>query len=274
MSGEAVVCHDLTIGYDHRQVVGGIDVIVRPGQALALVGTNGSGKSTLLRTLMGLLAPIAGTCSVLDASPGSSPVRVAYLAQAHPSRFVLPLQALDVVRMGRFAALGLLRRATGHDRRLVDDAMEQMGIAQLRNKPLRSLSGGQQQRVYLAQVVAHHADLLVLDEPTSGLDLAGVAAYRIVVDQALARGAAVVTATHDVADAQACHQVMLLAGRIVAQGAPDHVLTADHLLEAFGIALQSVEHHSHRDLIVTEEPHGHTHGHSHGHTHGHTHDHR
>ena len=193
--------------------------------------------------------------------PGTTPARVAYLGQAHPSRFVLPLRAVDVVRMGRFATLGLLRRPSADDRRLVSEAMELLDITQLADQPLRSLSGGQQQRVYLAHVVAHHGDVLVLDEPTSGLDLAGREAYRLVVAQALARGAAVVTATHDIGEAQACDQVLLLAGRIVGQGAPEHVLTAEHLLDAFGIALHGVDHGSHRDLVTTEEPHGHPHDH-------------
>jgi ABC-type Mn2+/Zn2+ transport system ATPase subunit len=261
MSTPSIVCDALSIGYDQRPLVTGIDLVIEPGQALALVGTNGSGKSTLLKTLMGLLAPVAGSCSVLGARPGGSPGRVAYLGQAHASRFVLPLQAIDVVRTGRYASLGLLGRPTRRDRELVDSAMASMGITDLARQPLRSLSGGQQQRVYLAQVAAHDADLLVLDEPTSGLDIAGRAAYRVVVERALARGAAVVTATHDIADAQACDQVVLLAGRIVANGTPAQVLTAENLLDAFGIALQSVEHDSHRDLIATEEPHGHHHDH-------------
>jgi ABC-type Mn2+/Zn2+ transport system ATPase subunit len=267
MNTDALRCDHLAIGYQQRAVVAGIDLTLRPGDALALVGTNGSGKSTLLKTIMGLLPTVAGTCAVLESAPGSFPARVAYLGQAHSSRFVLPLQALDVVRMGRFAALGLLGRFTAEDRRLVSAAMEQLDITHLAKQPLRSLSGGQQQRVFLAQVVARHADVLVLDEPTTGLDMAGRAAYRSVVDSALARGAAVITATHDIADAQTCGQVLLLAGRIVAQGAPQHVLTADHLLEAFGIALQSVDHQSHRDLIVTEEPHAHGQGHHHDHSH-------
>lgn len=257
----ALRCSGLSVGYDRRAVVSGIDLSLPAGEALALVGTNGSGKSTLLKTVMGLLPAVAGECTVLGGAPAASPVRVAYLGQAHVSRFLLPLQAIDVVRMGRFAALGLVRRPTAADRTLVNDAMEELGVAHLAKQPLRSLSGGQQQRVYLAQVVARDADLLVLDEPTSGLDIAGRTLYRAMVDRALARGASVVTATHDIADAQRCQQVLLLAGRIVAQGTPAQVLTAEHLLASFGIALQGIDHGAHQDLIVTEEPHAHGHDH-------------
>jgi ABC-type Mn2+/Zn2+ transport system ATPase subunit len=261
MTTPALECTTLTIGYGQHRVVDDIELVLRPGEALALVGTNGSGKSTLLKTIMSLLDPISGSCRVLGGAPGGQPARVAYLGQALPSRSALPLQALDVVRMGRYAALGLLRRPGARDRTLVTDALDLMGIAHLATAPVRSLSGGQQQRVFLAQVAAREGDLLVLDEPTAGLDMNGVAAYRSLVARALDRGAAVVTATHDIADAQTCDQVMLLAGRIVAQGPPSDVLTADHLLDAFGIVLQSVDHQSHRDLIITEHPHAHDHDH-------------
>jgi ABC-type Mn2+/Zn2+ transport system ATPase subunit len=263
----AVDCRQLGIGYDRRAVVSGIELTLEPGQALALVGTNGSGKSTLLKTIMGLLPAVSGTCRVLDGEPGASPTRVGYVGQTHPAKFLLPLQAVDVVRMGRYASLGLLGRASARDRELVRHAMDDLGVAHLAHAPMRSLSGGQQQRVHLAQLVARHADLLVLDEPTNGLDMAGRAAYRAMVSAALARGASVVIATHEIADAQECDQVLLLAGRVVAQGAPADVLTAEHLLDTFGIALRSVPHADHDDLILTEEPHDHDHPHGHQHDH-------
>jgi ABC-type Mn2+/Zn2+ transport system ATPase subunit len=163
--------------------------------------------------------------------------------------------------MGRFASLGLLRRVKESDRRLVTDAMEQMGIAHLADQPLQSLSGGQQQRVYLAQVLAHDADLLVLDEPTSGLDLAGREHYRALLRSARDRGAAVVTATHDIAEASECDQVLLLNRRIIAQGSPAEVLNAEHLLETFGITLQRFGHELDGHLMIGDHLHDERHRH-------------
>jgi ABC-type Mn2+/Zn2+ transport system ATPase subunit len=248
---------DLAVGYGAERVVEGITLDLLPGQALALVGTNGSGKSTLLKTLLGLIPAIDGALEVLQAPPGSRPKQVAYLRQSHGSRFVVPIRAIEVVRMGRFASLGLVGRKTAHDRQLVVDAMAHMEISDLADLPLHSLSGGQQQRVHLAQVLAHNADLLVLDEPTAGLDIAGQERYRALIDAARARGAAVVTATHDIGEAAACDHVLLLNRRIVAQGPPAEVLQAERLLETFGITLQGIEHGTHSDFIVGERPHGH-----------------
>jgi ABC-type Mn2+/Zn2+ transport system ATPase subunit len=248
---------DLVVGYGAERVVEGITLSLMPGEAMALVGTNGSGKSTLLKTILGLIPPVGGSLEVLQSAPGSRPKQIAYLRQSHGTRFVVPIRAVEVVRMGRFASLGLVGRRSAHDRQLVIDSMAHMEITDLADQPLHSMSGGQQQRVYLAQVLAHEADLLVLDEPTAGLDMAGRERYRLLVDSARARGAAVVTATHDIGEASACDQVLLLNRRIVAQGPPSEVLQAERLLETFGITLQGIEHGTHNDFIIGEHPHGH-----------------
>jgi ABC-type Mn2+/Zn2+ transport system ATPase subunit len=170
---------------------------------------------------------------------------------------LLPLQVRDVVMMARFRQRGLLGRITDEDREIVARSLDRLGISDLASKPLRSLSGGQQQRVYLAHTLAREADLLLLDEPTAGLDAGATEHYGELMREELARGAAVITATHDVRDAARCDQAILLAGRVVAAGRPDDVLSADRLLDAFGIALLAVPHQDHVDLVVPEQAHAH-----------------
>lgn len=246
----------LTVGYDGRPVVAGIDLLIRRQSSLALVGTNGSGKSTLLKTIMGLIPPVSGRLEVLGRLPGSSPVRVAYLSQAHAAGFVLPLRAIDVVRMARFSARGLARPFTREDHDLVELGMRAMGVEALARQPLRSLSGGQQQRVYLAQVLARRADLIVLDEPTAGLDAGGRERYLQAFAAELERGASLVTSTHDISEAIEYDQVLLLAGRVVALGPGREVLTADRLLETFGILLRDPHAEHARRFVVAEVAHG------------------
>jgi len=253
---EAVTARTLSIGYPGDVVVEGVDLTIRAGTSLAMVGTNGSGKSTLLRTLVGLLRPVGGSLAVLGRAPGSSPARVAYLAQTRNTGFILPLQAIDVVRMARFAHLGLLGRMTAADHDRVQRAMAAMGIEHLARTPLRDLSGGQRQRVYLAQVLAHEADLILLDEPNAGLDAAGLERYQQAFGAELHRGAALVTATHDIAEAIEYDQVLLLARRVVALGPGEEVLTPDRLMETFGILIRD-RHAEHRGrFTVAERGHG------------------
>jgi ABC-type Mn2+/Zn2+ transport system ATPase subunit len=248
----AIAARDLSVGYRGVPLVAGIYLVVPSHSSLALVGTNGSGKSTLLRTLVGLLPVVAGSLVVLGARPGGAPRRLAYGAQFHASGFVLPLRAIEVVRMARYPERGLLGRLRSEDHDLVEWAMETMGVRDLARSPLRSLSGGQQQRVYLAQALARQADLVVLDEPTAGLDAGGRELYLQAFAAELARGASIVTATHDIAEAAEYDQVLLLARRVVALGPGAEVLTADRLLETFGILVRD-RHEEHRGRFVVAE---------------------
>jgi ABC-type Mn2+/Zn2+ transport system ATPase subunit len=284
--GERIQARGLAIGYRGDVVVDGLDLRVGPGTSLALVGTNGSGKSTLLKTLVGIQPRLAGELAVLGMPPGAAPRRVGYLAQFHASGFVLPLRAIDVVRMARFPSQGLLGRTTAEDRDLVAWAMQTMGVAELARTPLRSLSGGQRQRVYLAQVLARRADLVLLDEPNAGLDAGGRERYLDAFAAELRRGVTLVTATHDIGEAIEYDQVLLLARRVVALGPGREVLTPDRLMETFGIVIRDphIEHAGR--FTVAERAHGAPQvvdlrlrdgssrpGGEHAHEHGHTHDH-
>lgn len=233
-----IIARELNIGYRGDPIVSGICIELSAGQSLALIGMNGSGKSTLLKTIVGLLPPLGGVIEVLGRRPGVATRRIAYLSQFHASEFILPLRAVDVVQMGRFPERGLLGRITKEDSCLIEDGMERMGIADLADAPLRSMSGGQQQRTYLAQILAHRADLIILDEPTAGLDAAGKEVYTQAMCAEMARGATLITATHDIQEASTCDQVMLLARRVVAVGTPDQALTSEALLETFGIVFE------------------------------------
>jgi ABC-type Mn2+/Zn2+ transport system ATPase subunit len=196
---------------------------------------------------------MGGQLSVFGAPPGNNHYRIAYLGQFHQSGFILPLRAIDIVRMGRYPLHGLLKRLDHRDEEIVRSAMRNMGIEKLADFPLRSMSGGQQQRTYLAQVLAHQADLLVLDEPTSGLDAGGRELYLHAINDELCRGASIIMATHDIQEEAAlCHQVMLLARKIVALGAPKEVMTPENLLETFGIVVAGEQ-----KLHVLECKHGH-----------------
>jgi len=233
----SINAQNMSIGYRHETVISGINLTLKGGEALALVGVNGSGKSTLLKTIVGLLPLLEGQLEVLGGHVGDSPQRVAYLSQFHSSAFILPLRAIDVVRMGRYPTRGLFGKLTQADHDLVHTSLMTMGILNLADKPLRALSGGQQQRVYLAQTLARQADLLVLDEPTAGLDAAGKEIYQQAIRTEIQRGASVVTATHDIQEAAECQLVMLLAHQIISLGSPAEALTPEALLQTFGVTI-------------------------------------
>ena len=282
MSSPALRARGLTIGYGGHAVVSGIDVVLEPGQWLAVVGTNGSGKSTLLKTVAGLIPAIGGSLDVRGGAPDGGRTGVAYLSQSHEQGFLLPIRAKDVVRMGRWPVRGLLGRLHRDDEECVDEAMDALGIADLADMPLGALSGGQCQRVHLAQVACRRADLLLLDEPTSGLDAASRERYLQLMDSERSRGAAIVSATHDVREAARADLVLLVAERVVACGPPDEVLTAAALATTFGVIISDAtgpvvidphHEHGHHHGPGTPRVRGHAagHDHEHGHDHGHGH---
>ncbi len=253
MTSTAVVARRLSVGYEGRTILSGVDTFLKAGGSMAFVGSNGSGKSTLLKTFAGLLTVLDGGLEVLGCPVGERSQRVAYLSQFHHNAFVLPLRAIEVVRMARYDQRRRLARRSTHDDQIVAESMHLMQISDLADVPLRDLSGGQQQRVYLAQILARRADLLLLDEPTAGLDAPGRSAHIEAMQFEKARGAAIVTATHDIGEASSCDRVLLLAGRVIADGPPAVVLTSENLLETFGIGLTKVGDH----LVVTEHHHDH-----------------
>lgn len=246
-----IVTRRLDVGYGDATVLSGVDTYVSEGASVALVGPNGGGKSTLLKTFAGLVRPQAGGIEVLGSAPGRESRHVGYLGQYHRNGLTLPMRAIDVVRMGRFDQRGRFTRRHAGDDDAVAHAMESMGVSDLADQPMRDLSGGQQQRVFIAQVLCRRARLLLLDEPANALDSVGRAAYTSALGNERARGVGVVIATHDVAEAAACDRVLLVSGRLVADGPPSAVLTPDLLMETFGIGLTKVGDR----LVVTEHHH-------------------
>ena len=225
----------VTVTYGTRTALLDCDLALPGASVTALVGPNGSGKSTLLSAIAGLVPMMAGTLRVLGRSPGSNGLaaRIAYVLQSTPANESLPVTVREVVTMARFARRGLFRRLSAEDRRAVDDALDRLGIADLADRHLRELSGGQRQRVLVAQGLAQDADLLLLDEPVTGLDLTSRESILAVVEEVRAAGGAVIVATHDLGDAERADHVVLLSGRVVAAGAPEDVITAEHLRAAY-----------------------------------------
>ena len=232
--GTTISADHLCVGYGKHPVVEGVMLDMQPGELLVLIGTNGSGKSTLLKTLAGLIHPVHGELHVLGKNAGQLPTRVAYLPQHPVSSHTLPICVRDMVAMGRYAHLGLMKHASAHDRAIVEESMSRVGIEAQASQPIRDLSGGQQQHTHLAQVLARQAEVLLLDEPTAGLDINGRKFVADLVSAERARGVTVVMATHELNDAEHATSVMLLAQRVVAVGPPEVALRDEFLRECFG----------------------------------------
>lgn len=230
----AAACgHAAELSYGDAVALAASDFTVPSGSFTTLIGPNGSGKSTLLSAIAGLHAPSAGRVEVLGTGPARSRSRVAFVPQSTTVNDLLPVTVREVVAMGRYASLGLLGRFRDVDRRAVDAAIERLGLSDLVDRHLQELSGGQRQRVFVAQGLAQDRDMLLMDEPLTALDGPSAAVIGEVIAAEQGAGRTVVVTTHDLGEAALSDHVILLSGRVVAEGGPDVVLRGSVLSEAY-----------------------------------------
>lgn len=165
---------NVCISRHRRNVIKDLSITIDQGDFVALIGSNGSGKTTIIRTVMGFLRPASGTVSLFG-EPAMDfrqlRKRIGYVPQALSVDFKMPISVRDVVCMGRFGLAGLGRSLQAEDLEATENAMRDVGITHLSNRPIGHLSGGELQKVQLARAVCQMPKLLLLDEPTSNLDL-------------------------------------------------------------------------------------------------------
>jgi iron complex transport system ATP-binding protein len=245
-----------------RPVLANISLEVRAGEMLALIGPNGSGKTTLLRVASGGLRQSAGSAMLDGRDLGALSARerarqIAVVPQAGPIPSGLFVR--EMVSLGRTPYSRLLLGPTLQDRQAVEWALAAAGVEDFAERFVDELSGGERQRVILARALAQQASVLLLDEPTANLDVHHqVAMLELVRGLSRERGLAVLTAVHDLQLAALyCDRVALLSGgQIVSQGAPEAVLTAPLLLEAFGQRVVLSAHPTHGVPLVALVPNG------------------
>ena len=249
IAAPAATATHLDLAYGARTVVADATFSIPTGQVTALIGPNGAGKSTVLHALAGLLRPRRGSLEVPALGRRGG---VAYVLQGAHANEHLPITVRETAAIGRYATAGLLRRLTAADRRAIDAALEAVGLTELAGEPLGQLSGGQRQRAFVAQSLAQGGDVLLLDEPITGLDLPSRQHILEAIRAERDAGRAIVISTHDLADAAAADHLLLLAGRVVASGAPEDVLAEEHLAAAYGGHLLRVGEGT---LILDDHPH-------------------
>jgi heme exporter protein A len=216
-SGLLAVGHGLTRRFGAATALDGVDLAVRRGEPLAVFGANGAGKTTLLRLLAGGLKPTQGSLTIDGVDPRRAPAsargRIGMLS--HQTLLYDDLSATE--NLVFFAKLHGLPQPLDRARA----ALEDIGLADRADEPVRGFSRGMQQRVALARALLHAPSLLLLDEPSSGLDARSSARLRAALHDAASRGATWVIATHDVEEGLAlCPRWMTLdRGRVIDGGA-------------------------------------------------------
>ena len=167
---------DLTVCYGSNQALAGFSTDLYRGDFVALLGTNGSGKTTILRSIAGFVRPTAGSIRVfgIDTTAGiGKGIRknIGYVPQAHSIDPRAPFSVADVVAIGRFGTVGMGRRLSPKDKKLVQRSLRDTGMAHLADRPIGHLSGGERQKVQIARALCQTPRILLLDEPTAHIDV-------------------------------------------------------------------------------------------------------
>ena len=194
-----ISCDNLSLGYDGKEILHGLSLMVDQGEYLCVVGENGSGKSTLMRTILGLQSPLSGAVHTGD---GLRPNEIGYLPQQTVVQKDFPASVWEIVLSGCQSKCGLRPFYRKEDKVMAQKMLEKLGLTALKKRCYRELSGGQQQRVLLARALCATRSLLLLDEPVSGLDpMVTAELYQIIQGLNREDGITIIMISHDIAAA-------------------------------------------------------------------------
>jgi ABC-type Mn2+/Zn2+ transport system ATPase subunit len=242
-SSDALVTFSrVSCGYDGPPVLRDVDLTIRRGAFVGIVGPSGAGKTTLLRAIVGVVPRVEGRIEI-DGRPvrRGGPVGVGWVPQLETVDWTFPATVREVVLMGAWAERPWRARATADERRRVEAILDRLGIGGLADRHIRELSGGQQQRVFLARALISGPALLLLDEPTSGVDLKTRDDILHLLADLNRDGITIVLTTHEL-NTVAAHLpwVVCVNGGIVAEGDPDEIFTPGILGRTYGADLRVV----------------------------------
>jgi manganese/zinc/iron transport system ATP- binding protein len=231
----AIEVHDLTVAYRDKPVLWDVDLEVPRGVLMAIVGPNGAGKSTLIKAMLGLVRAAAGEVRVHGRPYREQRRLVAYVPQRGSVDWDFPTSVLDVVMMGRYGALGWLRRPGKREHEMAVAALTKVGMQDFAERQISQLSGGQQQRVFLARALVQDAELYLMDEPFQGVDAKTERAIVTVLQDLRAQGKTVVVVHHDLETVPEYFDwTLILNVRRIAAGPVDQVFTEENLRVAYG----------------------------------------
>lgn len=240
MNSMSIQVENMTVAYHGKIALHGASLQLKAGSICGLVGMNGAGKSTLFKAIMGFVKPVAGQVLI-----NGLPIRrvqksnlVAYVPQSDEVDWNFPVSVHDVVMMGRYGYMNLLRIPRLQDKQIVQESLERIEMWEMRNRQIGELSGGQKKRTFFARALAQQGSIFLLDEPFAGVD---IKTEKNLIDLLLGlrqAGHTILISTHDLSSITTfCDQVVLINRTILAYGDTSDVFTEENLSRTFGGSL-------------------------------------
>lgn len=222
------------VNYRAQEALRDINCIIKPGRITGIFGPNGAGKSTLMKAILGLVSMSSGQVLYKNQPLMQQLEKVAYVPQRSQIDWNYPATVWDVVMMGRVKKTGWLRSFSTVSRQIAKQALERVGIGELKNRPIGELSGGQQQRVFLARALTQEAEIFCFDEPFVGIDQKTQAIIFEVFQELAKNNKIVLVVNHDLGESIThFDDLILLNCELIATGSRQQVLTEENLNRAY-----------------------------------------
>ncbi|GFE70623.1 metal ABC transporter ATP-binding protein [Chroococcus sp. FPU101] len=234
---------NVTVTYNGKVALHGATLSLNKGSIAGLVGMNGSGKSTLFKVIMGFVQPTTGRVLIngLPIRQAQKRGLVAYVPQSEEVDWNFPISVWDVVMMGRYGYMNILRIPKTSDRRMVAESLERVQMTAFKDRQIGELSGGQKKRAFLARALAQQGSVILLDEPFTGVDVKTEKAIAELLIELRQQGHTILVSTHDLNSvATFCDQVVFINQTILAYGATQDVFTPENLTRTFGGVMPNV----------------------------------
>ncbi|UBF26859.1 metal ABC transporter ATP-binding protein [Kovacikia minuta CCNUW1] len=237
MEGLSIDIENVTVTYHGKLALHSASLQLKAGTICGLVGMNGAGKSTLFKAMMGFVKPVTGRILM-----NGLPIRrvqksslVAYVPQSEEVDWNFPVNVYDVVMMGRYGYMNLLRIPQSSDNQAVRESLERVEMWHMRDRQIGELSGGQKKRTFFARALAQQGTVLLLDEPFAGVDIKTEKMMIDLLMELRQTGHTILISTHDLASITTfCDQVVLINRSILAYGNTSEVFTEENLSRTFG----------------------------------------
>ena len=238
----AIAVRDLTVRYKNgHTALHNASFSIKKGTISGLVGVNGAGKSTLFKALMGFVPIAEGDITILGNSVNQALKSrlIAYVPQSEEVDWSFPVLVEDVVMMGRYGHMGLLRIASAADHLAVEEALDRVGMSAFRHRQIGELSGGQRKRVFIARALAQQGQVILLDEPFTGVDVQTEDAIITLLRALRDEGRVILVSTHNLGSVpEFCDHVVMVNGTVLNHGPVATNFTHEHLESAFGGVLR------------------------------------
>jgi manganese/zinc/iron transport system ATP- binding protein len=226
---------NLTISYNKKPAIKGINLDVEPGSVIGIIGPNGAGKSTLMKGILGILPLDTGDVKIFGKDISESRKRISYIPQREQFDWDFPINVEELVMMGRYAHMPVIGLPKTNDKNLVYSALKKVEMDKFAERQIRNLSGGQQQRIFLARALAQQSDIYFLDEPFVGVDAKTEKAIFNLMKELKDEGKTIMVVHHDLGKIlDYFDKLILLNQRLIAFGNTNKVFTPELINRTYG----------------------------------------